>query len=425
MKQCHTVRKLLSAYMDGGIEGASRDHMEEHLSQCSECAQQLQQLRALSQRLSCMSQVRAPDDFLGSLRQRMEQPQRHGMKMPVKIPLGFAALAMLVVIAFSVLHREPQMQHILDDVKLPPPGLESKAYVKTEDKTESHSEGKAEGNLKSGVAEETSRDALTKTESQPPAPTRLAKERRADMSAPATSDKPMSPPAPPVTTAEAPAGVALPRAVPAPAPTVVTPTIVPSADAPTMAPLEAEAPATLQKATVPARLETSTAPPPPALKPNGQGVAIGSFNTNSTGESSDEKIKQQQRITLIVSVESDDSDQDSFKDSKKSRAVRDSGDLKEEVSKSHRESKKAVTPVFDRVVALIRDNGGRVVSDNAARQRQYIEAELPEEGYDTLLSELRRTGSVQVLNASGKQETPPPRNSKQPPESVLLQIRFQ
>ncbi|KJU83797.1 hypothetical protein MBAV_003992 [Candidatus Magnetobacterium bavaricum] len=425
MKQCHAVRKLLSAYMDGSIEDA---RVKEHLSQCSDCAQQLQQLSDLSQRLSSMSRVKAPDDFLDGLRQRMGQPQRR--IMPLKMPLGFAVLAMLVVIALSVLHREPQMQHILDDVKQPPPGLEGKA----ENKAEGQAVGKSVGKP-AVTTEETSHDALTKTSPQVQVPTKAAKERRADMPVPATSDKPLPSPVPPATAVEvpAPAGVALPRATPAPAAAApamtpaapAAPAMAPAAPAmapaaPAMAPAEAEAPTAIQKSTAPAtpaKLDTSTTPSP-ALKSKGQGATVGNFNADSTGDSAGQTIRPPQRITLLFSVEAD-------KDSRQSKAVRDSGELKKEASTPHQEAKKSVPHVFERVAAMIRDNGGKVVADDAAQQRQYIDAEIPVEGYAALLSELNRMGSVQVINVSGKQDSAQQKDKQQPPDVVLLQIRFQ
>ncbi|MBF0590780.1 MAG: zf-HC2 domain-containing protein [Nitrospirae bacterium] len=389
MKQCHTVRRLISAYIDGSVDDASRQQVEGHLSQCSDCARQLQQMRDLSHRLSAMPQVKAPADFLDGLRQRMEQPQRHDMplKMPLKMPLGLAALAMLVLIALSVLHREPQMQRIIEDVKQPP---------RSGSRPESKQESKANG------VKEILHDTLAKTRPQPPATAKkkAAKEHSADM----VANAPASKPRPPSVSISG----ALPEAahkVPAP------PAAVPAPVPPTTTITAPAAPAASAQLEIPA----------PAARSKGQGVAAGMFN--ATSEPADEVRRPQQRITLTVSVDGEKA--------RESGDLKDSGSLKQERSTLRQvpqktEKKAAAQPdVFDQVATLISERGGKVVSDKDTRQHQYMEAEIPTEGYAALLSELRRLGSVEELTTSARQDMPPQKDRQQQPNTMLLYIKFQ
>ncbi|MBF0337898.1 MAG: zf-HC2 domain-containing protein [Nitrospirae bacterium] len=395
MKHCNETRNSLSKYMDGTLDDASREQVEGHLSQCSTCTQHLQQLQALSHRLSSLGQVKAPDDFHDALRQRMRQPQRHGMTLG--IPVTVAALAMVVVIAFSVLHREPRMQRILqEDVRLP--------SLSSEDKPE----GKAKSDA--NVTREAPRDTLTEPQSQPPAKAMKKAAKEPVVSANVPADKPSAVPPPP----------ALPASLAeAPATPAVAPAMAPSAAAP--------AP--------PAKLQASTTPSPPERsKEKNISIAVGSVAQSREVDKKDFEPRQQ--ITLIVSVAEDRVEEagapDSFGDSgilKDSAVSKKSGgaalhqEAKQEVSR--RDGKTEGTQDFDRVAALIRSRGGRVVSDDAARQRRYMEAEIPAEAYDSLLSELRRIGSVERDNGTGKQETATARDRQQRPDIVLLLIRFQ
>ncbi|MBF0609350.1 MAG: zf-HC2 domain-containing protein [Magnetococcales bacterium] len=389
MKHCHEIRNSLPEYMDATLDGASREQVDDHLSQCSTCTQHLQQLQALSHRLSSLGRVRAPDDFHDALRQRMSQPQRHGMTLG--IPVTVATLAMVVVIAFSVLNREPRMQRILqEDISLP----------------SLRSEGKPDDKAKS------------------------------DADVPHAVPSPPSLPASPV---EAPVSPAE-----APAPPATASTMPPSATAPAP-PAEAPAP--------PAKLQASTTPSPPERSKE-KNVSIAPGNFAQSREVDEKDFPPRQRISLVVSVATDGVEEagapDSFGDSgalkdsavsKKPRGAALHQEAKQEVSK--RDAKTERLQGFDRVAALIRSRGGRVVSDDTARQRRYMEAEIPTDAYDSLLSELRRIGSVEPGahlepgaarpswsdkdrdNGTGKQETETPRDRQQRPDIVILLIRFQ
>ncbi|MBF0342621.1 MAG: zf-HC2 domain-containing protein [Nitrospirae bacterium] len=368
MKDCHIVREHLSAYMDGNVDGVSKRQVEGHLSECNDCAQQLRLMQKLSHRLSSMERVKAPEDFLGSLRQRIEQPQRQGLTP--NVPLGMVALAAVVVIALSILHREPQMRHILQDVRQP--ALEEIAPPKAKD---------------------TSNDVSVKAKAQPPAPA----------SFPDSSKMVKVPEAPAKKQALIQKRAELPTSQ--------------LADKPVSAPLQATSETSETAPAAPAQLKAPVAAPPmeasaePAAKssvpdtvpaaPKGFAAPAGKLNSTDEMKSTQETIRHQERIVLTVSIPP------SFAPSKV-LGDKDSLVTKEENISVPRALQNAPQPahpdVFDRIAALVSENGGKIVSDKIASKQQYIDAEISVEAYAALLKELLQIANVQELYDTDKED---------------------
>ncbi|UCH23329.1 MAG: zf-HC2 domain-containing protein [Deltaproteobacteria bacterium] len=116
--ECSKSGELLSDYLDGILDLKSATELEVHLSGCERCRQEFDHLKALVTELNRMESIRAPDDFLNQIHKRL-QPRfsfdnvvkKLFFPLRIKIPLEFAAAAIVAVIIFSVLAiRQPERQ---------------------------------------------------------------------------------------------------------------------------------------------------------------------------------------------------------------------------------------------------------------------------------------------------------------------------
>ena len=106
---CTDVRENLSAYIDDMLDRQMRDLMDTHLSGCKECRQELAAMRALVEELRNTGEMKAPQDFLETLHERLETESfwsrlREFLFVPaqIKIPLEFATISVIGVLIFSL-----------------------------------------------------------------------------------------------------------------------------------------------------------------------------------------------------------------------------------------------------------------------------------------------------------------------------------
>jgi len=113
---CDEIKESLSAYVDDVLDAESKAVVEEHLSTCKDCQQELVSLQALVRELGSLESVEPPKDFLDQLHERMEARSwfpkiLRTLFVPfrVKIPLEFAGAVAVAILVFSVLHiqKEP------------------------------------------------------------------------------------------------------------------------------------------------------------------------------------------------------------------------------------------------------------------------------------------------------------------------------
>ncbi|MBW2206153.1 MAG: zf-HC2 domain-containing protein [Deltaproteobacteria bacterium] len=109
--ECSKVKELLSEYLDGMLDEEASARVQAHLSECADCRDEHASLKALVHELGAMEAVTPPVDFLARLHERMEEPSwfsklMHTLFVPLrfKIPLEFAAVALAVMIIFSMLN---------------------------------------------------------------------------------------------------------------------------------------------------------------------------------------------------------------------------------------------------------------------------------------------------------------------------------
>jgi hypothetical protein len=108
---CKKVRKYLNDHVDGLLSEGLKESVDAHLQHCPGCREELEALRALRQRVRDLQRVSPPPDFLGKVHRRLEreggEPSRKQPRarfLPVRIPVGIAALATAVIALVFVLN---------------------------------------------------------------------------------------------------------------------------------------------------------------------------------------------------------------------------------------------------------------------------------------------------------------------------------
>ena len=110
---CAEIKERLSAYVDDVLDAESKAVVEEHLSTCKDCQQEMVSLKALVRELGSLESVEAPRDFLDQLHERIEARSWFPkilrtlfVPMRVKIPLEFAGAVAVAILVFAVLHTQ-------------------------------------------------------------------------------------------------------------------------------------------------------------------------------------------------------------------------------------------------------------------------------------------------------------------------------
>lgn len=110
---CGEIKERLSAYVDDVLDAESKAVVEEHLSTCKDCQQELVSLKALVRELGSLEAVEPPKDFLDQIHERIEARSWFPkilrtlfVPMRVKIPLEFAGAVAVAILVFSVLHTQ-------------------------------------------------------------------------------------------------------------------------------------------------------------------------------------------------------------------------------------------------------------------------------------------------------------------------------
>jgi hypothetical protein len=109
---CPRIRELLSQYIDDALDGPTKKTVREHLSLCKACQAELTSLKTLVGELRSLEPIKAPDDFLEGVRERISPASRSYrllkrlfFPLRIKIPMELAAaaaVAALVVLVFSM-----------------------------------------------------------------------------------------------------------------------------------------------------------------------------------------------------------------------------------------------------------------------------------------------------------------------------------
>ncbi len=119
--ECTRIKERLSEYVDGMLDAQTEARVEEHLSTCQPCKEELATLKALVKELSALESVGAPKDFLDQVHERIEPRFSLGkiirtlfVPARIKIPLELATAAAMVVLVLAILNVQQPKQRTVD-----------------------------------------------------------------------------------------------------------------------------------------------------------------------------------------------------------------------------------------------------------------------------------------------------------------------
>ena len=115
---CTGIQELLSEYIDGTLDSKATKTVEEHIATCEDCKETFASLSTMVQELNELEPVKAPEDFLEKIHQRMKMRSDFSqifrklfVPFKIKIPLQLAAAAtasILIVMVLSLQKSEYQ-----------------------------------------------------------------------------------------------------------------------------------------------------------------------------------------------------------------------------------------------------------------------------------------------------------------------------
>lgn len=121
--KCEEAREHLSAYLDNMLEQDLKVRLEDHLSQCERCNQELSELRNITESISSLDPIKAPSDFLDNIKKRLEPRfclpkfiKTIFLPLQIKIPIQAAAVAVSVLLVFALVQ---QLQRSTDEFPRP------------------------------------------------------------------------------------------------------------------------------------------------------------------------------------------------------------------------------------------------------------------------------------------------------------------
>ena len=113
---CANIQRHFSEYLDGVLDAQTRALIEKHFSACKECQKELESMKALVHDLGDLESVKAPDDFLEQLHERMDARfdfrdyiKRLSNIFRMRIPLQIATATAMAVLIFAIVYT-PRME---------------------------------------------------------------------------------------------------------------------------------------------------------------------------------------------------------------------------------------------------------------------------------------------------------------------------
>lgn len=106
--KCNQTKELLSAYIDEMLDPVARKNLELHLSSCHGCTEELLTLKKYLSKVNSLRPVKAPDDFLEKVNDRIKrrfefEKIMHTLLMPAKIKIPLETAGVLLTVVFVVI----------------------------------------------------------------------------------------------------------------------------------------------------------------------------------------------------------------------------------------------------------------------------------------------------------------------------------
>ena len=125
--ECALIQERLSEFIDGTLDANDRAAVENHISTCKSCKQDLASLTEMVEELHAMDPVEAPADFLEKIHERMDSRfsldriiRKLFIPFRIKIPLELAAAATITILVFFVFNIQqkegPSVQILSDSI---------------------------------------------------------------------------------------------------------------------------------------------------------------------------------------------------------------------------------------------------------------------------------------------------------------------
>lgn len=148
--ECALIQERLSEYIDDTLDANDRAAVENHISTCRTCKEDLASLAKMVEELHAMDPVEAPADFLEKIHKRMDSRfsfdriiRKLFIPFRIKIPLELAAAATITILVFFVFNIQqkegPSVQILSGSIS------EKMAEKPTEDRTKLAFEKEAKG----------------------------------------------------------------------------------------------------------------------------------------------------------------------------------------------------------------------------------------------------------------------------------------
>jgi len=122
--ECAEIKELLSEYLDDTLDSKTKRLVREHVQACSGCKAELDSLRSLVGALGSLGPVKAPDDFLDRLHERIEKKSTFSklwrklfVPLPIKVPVQFAAVTAVALLVFAVVRTQQPHKRVDRTVK--------------------------------------------------------------------------------------------------------------------------------------------------------------------------------------------------------------------------------------------------------------------------------------------------------------------
>lgn len=115
--KCDLPRELLSGYLDGELDRAQKEEVEQHLRECEKCRNELMELERLDQQVRTLEVEEPSREFFFQLNRRIMQQVKKKPKSelfrlsPILVPV--AAAALVLIILFNI--QQPMRLVSLDD----------------------------------------------------------------------------------------------------------------------------------------------------------------------------------------------------------------------------------------------------------------------------------------------------------------------
>jgi hypothetical protein len=71
--KCAEIQQLLSAYLDNELTGKEQEHVSQHLTTCAQCSQELNTLKTVSNLVSSLPKISAPDELAKRVRHKITE----------------------------------------------------------------------------------------------------------------------------------------------------------------------------------------------------------------------------------------------------------------------------------------------------------------------------------------------------------------